>query len=103
MNKKEYGKKRFREIKEEFGCVDCGKNYPHWMLDFDHLPQYNRIGSPQHMASRGLLDDAFEELKKCDVVCPNCHRVRTVKRREHGWRYAYDIDDVDDWPVGADS
>ena len=77
---------RFRDIKEERGCKDCGKEYPHWILDFDHLPQHKKRGSPLHIASRYGLEAGLEELKKCDVVCSNCHRQRTWERNQSGYK-----------------
>lgn len=75
---KQQFKKRLAEIKEASGCVDCGlKN--HIVLDFDHLrdKKYN--------ISR-MIHDGFSwraikrEIEKCEVVCANCHRIRTYFR-----------------------
>jgi len=75
---------QFRQIKEESGCVDCGEMYPHWLLDFDHLPEYNKKGSPNQLAARHGMKAGMEELKKCEIVCPNCHRNRTYNRYQCG-------------------
>ena len=77
-----YNKQAFKqklvEIKETSGCADCGvKN--HIILDFDHLrdKKYN--------ISR-MIHDGFswkaikKEIEKCEVVCANCHRIRTYNR-----------------------
>ena len=76
-NKKEY-KRRLSKIKEDSGCVDCGITN-HIVLDFDHLrdKKYN--------VSR-MIHDGFswkailKEISKCEVVCANCHRIRTYNR-----------------------
>ena len=73
----------FREYKEKSGCVDCGEKYPHWMLDFDHKPGYDKIDSPIQLASRYSLQAGWDEVAKCDVVCPNCHRIRTHSRGQN--------------------
>jgi len=62
------------------GCVDCGeKDYV--CLDFDHILER---GEKSFEISYGLqaysLSKIKEELKKCDVVCSNCHRKRTANR-----------------------
>lgn len=57
-------------------CKDCGKSYPYYVMDFDHLgPKLFSIskGSRQHSYLELLL-----EIKKCEVVCANCHRIRTL-------------------------
>src|SRR5436305_10116394 len=83
-NVRSYMKRRelVRQIKTR-ACADCGIQYPFYVMDFDHregeIKEYelNRI---DRMTTRALL----REIEKCDVVCSNCHRVRTYKRRiEH--------------------
>lgn len=69
-----------REYKEKVGCVDCGEKYPHWMLDFDHLPEHEKLGSPTHLVRTLSVEKAWEEVFKCNVVCPNCHRIRSYAR-----------------------
>jgi len=32
-------------------------------------------------AARETIDTLKEEIAKCEVVCSNCHRIRTKKRR----------------------
>lgn len=68
-------------------CVDCGE--PDWVvLEFDHVR-----GKKEHtianLAKQGYdsLNRIIEEIKKCDVVCANCHRRRTYKRAG-SWRVA---------------
>lgn len=84
-NVRSYMKRRelVRQIKSR-ACADCGIQYPFYVMDFDHRQgetkeyELNRI---DRMTKRALL----REIEKCDVVCANCHRVRTYKRRiEHG-------------------
>jgi hypothetical protein len=76
-NKQQF-KKRLSEIKEASGCIDCGvKN--HIILDFDHLKdkKYNI----SRMIHDGFSWPAIEkEILKCEVVCANCHRIRTYHR-----------------------
>jgi len=86
MTKKELEhrqKKQFRDklaqIKENTGCKDCGiKN--HIILDFDHIKdkKYN----VSQMIRDGFSWKAItREIEKCEVVCANCHRIRTYNRR----------------------
>jgi transposase len=74
--------KRLRELKENIGCVDCKEMYPHYVLEFDHLPQYEKLGIVTNIARRYSWEKALEEVKKCDIVCANCHNIRTWNRQQ---------------------
>lgn len=68
-----------REYKLSKGCTDCGYD-KHWAaLDFDHLPGTVKVADIRSGASFGWVA-LLEEIEKCDVVCANCHRIRTVER-----------------------
>lgn len=67
-------------IKVARGCVDCGYNANPVALDFDHLPgteKKHRIATMAAGLRRELID---AEIAKCEVVCANCHRIRTNER-----------------------
>lgn len=67
-------------LKVRLGCADCGYNEHPAALDFDHRPGTDKcfgIGA----GNRRALADLLEEISKCDVVCANCHRIRTWKRK----------------------
>ena len=68
------------DIKEKSGCIDCGEKYPHFMLEFDHLPGYEKIESPNYLARTYSLEKAMQEIEKCEIVCANCHKIRTWNR-----------------------
>lgn len=72
-------KKEVQEYKESNPCVDCNKYYPYYVMDFDHLGDKKRTVSA--LASRGSRKQVWEEIHKCDLVCSNCHRIRTHNRR----------------------
>lgn len=60
-------------------CMDCGIQYPTYIMDFDHVRGVKRfyIGG----AAGRSLKTLGEEIAKCDVVCSNCHRERTHRRQ----------------------
>ena len=61
-------------------CMDCGKKYPPYVMDFDHLPQYEKYFPIGVLVNKRLSKETIlEEIKKCEVVCSNCHRER-IKR-----------------------
>jgi hypothetical protein len=67
-------------IKVERGCVDCGYNGHPAALDFDHLPGAVKVKSVSLMWGYAW-DKVLAEIAKCEVVCSNCHRIRTAERR----------------------
>ena len=72
------------EYKEKQGCIDCGENYPHYILEFDHKPEFEKSGIVYKILCDKGLDAAWEEIAKCDVVCANCHKLRTYLRKPWG-------------------
>ena len=59
-------------------CADCGIRYPRHVMDFDHLGEKEfGISAGRYKSLKRLLAEAA----KCEVVCANCHRERTYRRR----------------------
>jgi hypothetical protein len=58
-------------------CLDCGIKYPHYVMDFDHIEQ--KLFSIGDVKNRSF-NKIKEEIKKCELVCSNCHRIRTWNR-----------------------
>ena len=63
-------------------CADCGGTFPPICMDFDHLGDKSFSVS---RASTRSIDTVLAEVAKCEVVCANCHRIRTASRlvRKH--------------------
>ena len=68
-----------QEYKAGKKCVDCGENYPYWILEFDHLKDKN-FTIAQFRSTTMSLEVVKEEIEKCDIVCSNCHKNRTFNR-----------------------
>lgn len=61
-------------------CKDCGNIFPVCCMDFDHV-RGEKLGDICGMANSTLpIARILDEIQKCEVVCSNCHRIRTVKR-----------------------
>ena len=60
-------------------CTDCGIQYPHYVTDYDHIGE--KIMNVSQLINRGSARQVKEEITKCVLVCSNCHRMRTYKRR----------------------
>lgn len=62
-------------------CVECGESDP-LVLEFHHLRGKDREIS--YMITGGYpIKTITAEIKKCVVLCANCHRRKTAK--EKGW------------------
>lgn len=64
----------------EHGCVDCGYNANAAALEFDHLPEYTKTKNVMGLTYNSW-DVIWAEVAKCEVVCANCHAIRTEVRR----------------------
>lgn len=82
-NRKEYNKRVLELVNslKNVPCMDCGVKYPPYVMDFDHKNETSKIGNIGTMKLRVSIAKLLEEIEKCDVVCANCHRIRTHKRR----------------------
>ena len=68
-------------IKVASGCVDCGIRSSHpEIYDFDHLPGRGKVANIAQLIHNGTMDQVEAEIAKCEVVCANCHRIRTRGR-----------------------
>jgi len=50
-------------------------------MDFDHRDGTTKVQGVTRMVSRAGTDRILAEAAKCDIVCANCHRLRTFNRR----------------------
>lgn len=92
VNKSEHNKRRYKHnkknredhrsriksIKENQPCVDCGKSYPYYVMQFDHLE--DKVENVANMPGHFGWDKIESEIAKCELVCANCHCERTYKR-----------------------
>lgn len=58
-------------------CKDCGCTFPPECMDFDHI-KGNKLFEI-HGKIMGNKQALLSEIAKCDVICSNCHRIRTKK------------------------
>ena len=66
-------------------CADCRQTFDPICMDFDHRPTERKLGKVSTMISAGVSMAVIEaEIAKCDLVCANCHRIRTFRKRDHG-------------------
>ncbi|MBI2314716.1 hypothetical protein HYU93_01525 [Candidatus Daviesbacteria bacterium] len=58
-------------------CTDCGNIYHPVCMDFDHLEEKEKAIS---LLKGRSIAGITKEIMKCELVCSNCHRLRTLKR-----------------------
>ncbi len=71
-----------RLIREANPRKDCGKKYPWYVMEWDHVPERGeKKYTISTLAHRGMTAPGlWKELAKCDIVCANCHTIRTYNR-----------------------
>ena len=69
-----------RDLKEASPCMDCKNKYPYYVMDFDHVrgKKHANVMELIPTLSKKKID---LEIAKCEIVCSNCHRIRTHVRR----------------------
>lgn len=61
--------------------MDCGMRFHPWVMEFDHRGDVEKRFniSKGHKTGWKALK---AEMDKCDVVCANCHRLRSFSRSQ---------------------
>lgn len=72
------------ELLKKSKCMDCGESDP-IVLEFDHVRGEKKDHVSHMIAQRISIGKVFDEIKKCEIVCCNCHRRRTLSRSKN-WR-----------------
>lgn len=81
-NRKYY--ESIREMVNEYKrqpCIDCKKIYPIYMMQFDHLDPKRKVAAVCSLISRKGKKAILAEIQKCEVVCIQCHCIRTYGRK----------------------
>lgn len=66
---------------QSIDCHDCKKYLP-LSMEFDHLPGFLKIDKISNMffGKRLKWEIILVEIKKCQILCGNCHKIRTHLR-----------------------
>lgn len=78
-NYKRKQKKWLNSLKNK-PCTDCGQSYPHYVMDWDHISGEKKFCISQRYISYKSRQAILDEIAKCELVCANCHRIRTHAR-----------------------
>lgn len=66
-------------LREVIGSVFRLAIFPSVCMEFDHRDHSQKSDRVTRLAQFSLRR-MYEEIEKCDLVCANCHRIRTFKR-----------------------
>lgn len=63
-------------------CTDCGETFPVCCMDFDHVKPGTKVYNVGSMFAHHYSREKIQaELDNCELVCSNCHRIRTRDRK----------------------
>lgn len=69
------------EARKSAPCADCGRCWPAYCMQFDHMPGCVKLDTVSRLMSGAApLCVMLAEIAKCEVVCMNCHAIRTRSR-----------------------
>jgi len=71
--KKKQQRKEWEVFKATLSCTQCGESHPA-TLDFHHIIRDPSNRKVHRLIANGTITKAKEEIKKCVVLCANCHR-----------------------------
>lgn len=84
VGKEKYLKRRrwINKYKEAKGCSECGYNRHGVAIDFDHIDPLNKKFNISKRLAAAPLTTLFREIRKCRLLCANCHRIKTLEGRQ---------------------
>lgn len=62
-------------------CQFCGYNANSAALDFDHIDPTQKLFKVASDNMTRSLRSIMREMRKCRVLCSNCHRIHTFENR----------------------
>jgi len=79
---KKIARAQWQFFKKMLVCSECGQNHPA-TLDFHHAVKHPDNKRINQLTANGAYAAALEELKKCVVLCANCHRIHHYKETKN--------------------
>lgn len=73
-------RRAFLDELKDVPCADCGNRFPPECMDFDHISGDKRFNIGKSLLTS--IEKVLEEIDKCEIVCSNCHRIRTRNRQK---------------------
>lgn len=63
-------------------CTDCGQSFESVCMDFDHVKADKSYNITDMVMSGRTIQSILLEASKCELICANCHRTRTLVRNQ---------------------
>lgn len=81
---KEERYERLNTYKESHPCMDCRQPFPAVCMDFHHRDPTTKIADVAVLigAKKKSWEIIEAEINKCDLICSNCHRIRTANHNK---------------------
>jgi hypothetical protein len=75
----------YRGLKTDKPCADCGGIFHYAAMEWDHRPGTDKVAEVSAVVAKTRSKRrVLDEIAKCDLVCANCHAVRTHIRLING-------------------
>jgi len=71
----------FYDLKDNKPCADCKVVHRYFALDYDHRDPSQKSFNVSQLIQWTNKEKILAEIAKCDLICSNCHRYRTFKRK----------------------
>jgi hypothetical protein len=75
-------KAEWSAFKRTLKCTKCGFDHIA-ALDFHHEDPSTKEHNVNRLISNKLFKKAYEEIKKCVVLCANCHRIHHYEEKKN--------------------
>lgn len=69
---------KLRQLKDA-PCTDCGIKYPPYVMQYDHIGS-DKVAGIAYLLTRSSWQIILDEIAKCELVCANCHAIRSYQR-----------------------
>jgi len=85
-------KNRIHNLKESDPCCDCRNYWPYYSMSFDHTGE-KTLDLSKAVAEGRSEQEILAEIDNTELVCHNCHAIRTHNRgyviTEYDYSYSY--------------
>ena len=71
---KKLARQEWVDYKANLRCIRCGQDHPA-TFDFHHVDPKTKVKGVNEWVKERKYAEAHEEVKKCIVLCANCHRI----------------------------
>src|SRR5260221_6827290 len=66
------------QLKRGRPCSICGRVFQPAAMQWDHRPGTKKLGDVASLLNRASRARVEAEIAKCDLVCANCHAIRST-------------------------